>query len=46
MNSHEIEDLQELNAEEVEMVAGAGNAGCTPRFTCARTTCSQTVVHH
>lgn len=45
MNSNKISDLQQLSAEEIEMVAGAGgNNGCSPSFTCARTTCSETVV--
>lgn len=44
MNSNQIDALQQLTAEEVEQVAGAGNATCSPSFTCARTTCSETVV--
>lgn len=44
MNTTDINELQLLTAEEAELVAGAGNAGCSPSFTCARTTCSETVV--
>lgn len=44
MITNEIAGLQQLNAEEIEMVAGAGKATCSPSFTCARTTCSETVV--
>lgn len=39
-----IADLQQLTSEEVEQVSGAGKATCSPSFTCAKTTCSETVV--
>ncbi len=48
MITNEIASLQQLNAEEIEMVAGAtctGCGGCSPTATCARTTCQgETVV--
>ncbi len=48
MITNEIASLQQLSAEEIEMVAGAtctGCGGCSPTATCSRTTClGETVV--
>ena len=44
MNSGDVAELQELTAEEAEQVGGANQKQtCSPSFTCAKTTCSETV---
>jgi len=47
MTKSNISDLQLLTAEEMELIGGGdpqcGRTGCSPSFTCERTTCTGTV---